>query len=269
MLDIDPQVVRSTRSQKSFGRKPVKDIPQTGSQGEKTVHTSENESVTMETTVPSRETRSKRSKGHHNQKADDIATDFEVAVSDLHPSVDVGHQQSTQSHTRKDSVLHPIIDLTNTPYQRSTRSHNKKDCIPMGKSDDQNAERGLAKAPPATAKEVPISTNCERGNGLGEELGGGAKPHLPQPIKRATRARKQKHDNSRESEERRASENVSDGVGSRCEASNSECKDSLPSTAVKRSARARTRTIKMLQEEHCTQNRSNVVSFSELMASKG
>ena len=29
------------------------------------------------------------------------------------------------------------------------------------------------------------------------------------------------------------------------------------------------KTIKMLQEEHCTQNRSNVVSFSELMASKG
>ena len=133
------------------------------------------------------------------------------------------------------SGVHPIVDVTNTEYRRSTRARTRKEAVPVDDSDDQNDKPS---DPPASEKatglsEVSMSTNRGLENSQGEEI-------EPQTTKRATRARKRKSNSGRKSEVCKAdkAEHVTTEEN-QCETSQNA--DSLLSTAARRSTRARTK----------------------------
>ena len=200
--------------------------------------------------------RSTRSRGR-KPPVKSTTTNTKMATQNIPPSSDAAENggmpktRVTRSKASKPQIsgtevevtvsgAHPSVDVTNTEYRRSTRARTRKEAIPVDDSGDQNDKPS---DPPASEKatsvnEVPMSTIRELENSQREGI-------ELQTTKRATRARKRKNDSGRKSEVCKA-DKAEHATTEENPCETSQNADSLVSTAVRRSTRAR---IKKQQDE--------------------
>ena len=195
--------------------------------------------------------RSTRSRGR-KPPVKSTTTNTKMATQNIPPSSDAAENEgmpktrvtrSKASRPQKSctdvevtvSGVHPIVDVTNTEYRRSTRARTRKEALPVDDSDNQNDKPS---DPPASEKatsvnEVPMSTIRELENSQREGI-------ELQTTKRATRARKRKSNSGRKSEVCKA-DKAEHATTEENPCETSQNADSLVSTAVRRSTRARTK----------------------------